>query len=1083
MTYEDFLKAKVLAMPDMGIDIAETEINPLLKPHQKAIVRWAVKRGRAAIFAAFGLGKTIMQLEIVRLLLKHLGGCGLIICPLGVRFEFMQDAAMLGLKLTFIRSIDECDVAGLYITNYETVRENKLDPRAFTAISLDEAGCLRGFGGTKTFRQMMAYFEGSGKYRFVATATPSPNDFIELLAYSAFLDIMDVSGAKTKFFQRDSEHADELTLMPHRETDFRLFCSTWAVFLQSPADLGFDPTGYEMPKMEINWHEVPSDHMTAGMEPSGQGRLLRNAAIGLGAAAREKRDSRKIRINKMLEIVRERYGLLINFLHVKDEGTSVLRTKSGKGTCESEGLLSKAQGEIDGCTAPEDERVSVKISQGPSAETYPPTARQIQSGETREICQEPRLERATEVYSETESCQESSRQTGTASPTGVWDQSPAVSGHPHKPERQMRNLRINKIRRDQKRQTTAAPCGPLPQNKEGTWYSLSPLQSSIGPLSGQCSDSQKGDQVFDQFIIWSELNEEQHEAEAALKEIGVSVSSVYGSMGIEEKEFLMSEWRNRKTSAFLTKGSMHGAGANLQQSRHEIFLGINYKFYSFFQSIHRVYRFLQEREVIIDIIYTEAEREIRRALEEKWEKHKELMENMTEIIREYGLGTNALMEHAGRKMNIIRQESRGETWTIVNNDCIPETESMAQNSVDLILTSIPFSQQYEYSPSFRDLGHNEDNEHFWAQMDYLIPNLLKVLRPGRVAAIHVKDRITPSGLTGRGYQTVYRFSDECGNRFEKHGFGFLGRKTIVTDVVRENNQTYRLGWTEQCKDGSRMGAGMPEYLMLFRKDQTDRSNGYADQPVVKNKADYTRSRWQIDAHGFMRSNGNRQLVPSDLVGVPHERIFKLFRQDSMRQVYDFERHIELSESLERCQECRHIHIGDRKCGQCACKIAGSRLPATFMLLQPQSWHDDVWTDVARMRTLNCNQVAKNREQHICPISFDICDRVINQFSMKGETVLDPFAGLGTVPMRAVMLGRRGLGIELSADYYRDSLYYMQQAERKLSTPSLFDLLAAEEDEPEISIVHGEPVSIPANSSMGSEMLAPDQRNYKPVDRF
>ena len=203
----------------------------------------------------------------------------------------------------------------------------------------------------------------------------------------------------------------------------------------------------------------------------------------------------------------------------------------------------------------------------------------------------------------------------------------------------------------------------------------------------------------------------------------------------------------------------------------------------------------------------------------------------------------------------------------------------------------------------------------------------------------------------------------------------------------------------------------------------------------------------------------------------------------MRQVYDFERHIELSESLERCQECRHIHIGDRKCGQCACKIAGSRLPATFMLLQPQSWHDDVWTDVARMRTLNCNQVAKNREQHICPISFDICDRVINQFSMKGETVLDPFAGLGTVPMRAVMLGRRGLGIELSADYYRDSLYYMQQAERKLSTPSLFDLLAAEEDEPEISIVHGEPVSIPANSSMGSEMLAPDQRNYKPVDRF
>lgn len=82
--------------------------------------------------------------------------------------------------------------------------------------------------------------------------------------------------------------------------------------------------------------------------------------------------------------------------------------------------------------------------------------------------------------------------------------------------------------------------------------------------------------------------------------------------------------------------------------------------------------------------------------------------------------------------------------------------------------------------------------------------------------------------------------------------------------------------------------------------------------------------------------------------------------------------------------------------------------------------------------------------HVCPLQFDICDRVINQFSMKGELVFDPFSGLGTVPMRAVMLGRRGLGVELSPDYYRDSLFYMREAERKRNTPSLFYLLEAEE---------------------------------------
>jgi hypothetical protein len=143
--------------------------------------------------------------------------------------------------------------------------------------------------------------------------------------------------------------------------------------------------------------------------------------------------------------------------------------------------------------------------------------------------------------------------------------------------------------------------------------------------------------------------------------------------------------------------------------------------------------------------------------------------------------------------------------------------------------------------------------------------------------VHVKDRITPGGINGFGFQTVTRISDQCADHFERHGFAFLARKTIVTDVVRENNQTYRLGWTEQCKDGSRMGAGLPEYLMLFRKAPSDRSNGYADLPVFKDKAIYTRPRWQYDAHGYMRSSGNRMLQPEDLDGLSQEKIFKLFR--------------------------------------------------------------------------------------------------------------------------------------------------------------------------------------------------------------
>ena len=115
------------------------------------------------------------------------------------------------------------------------------------------------------------------------------------------------------------------------------------------------------------------------------------------------------------------------------------------------------------------------------------------------------------------------------------------------------------------------------------------------------------------------------------------------------------------------------------------------------------------------------------------------------------------------------------------------------------------------------------------------------------------------------------------------------------------------------------------------------------------------------------------------------------------------------------------------------------LPTTFMLLQPQSWHPDVWTDVTRMRTLNSAQSAAGREMHLCPMQFDIADRAITQYSMKGEEVYDPFGGLMTVPYRAVLLGRRGRGCELAKPYFLDGVGYCEQAVRSMSTPSLFDL--------------------------------------------
>jgi DNA modification methylase len=844
--YRSFIEAKVAQAAVCGFDVDPAELNPALKDVTRAMTRWALQGGRRAIFASFGLHKTVTELDYLRLIGTRHAGIRLGVLPLGVRPEFFADADRFfrgehAIKLKFIRRAEEIDDdRTIYLTNYESVREGILDIAAIkpVAVSLDEAAILRGFGATKTFRELMAVLAGDDRrskvervvtegvpFRLVATAMPSPNEYIELLAYAAFLGVMDIGQAKTRFFKRNSEKSDDLTIHPHKEREFWLWVSSWALFVQKPSDLGFSDEGYELPKLSVRWHELPSDHANAGAEKDGQGRMFKNAALGVTEASREKRDSLRARVDKLAELVRD-----------------------GDGT---------------------------------------------------------------------------------------------------------------------------------------------------------------------QWVIWCDLNDEQSEIEAS---IGISCASLYGSQDVEEREKEMALWRKGLRTAFLSKPSMYGAGINMQQAHQMAFAGIGFKFHEFLQAIHRELRFGQQHEVGVDIIYTEAEREVRRELERKWAQHVEMVETMSKIIREYGLAGVSMASILHRSIGCERQEAKGERWTLVNNDCVEETQRMADDSVDLIVSSIPFSHQYEYSPSYNDFGHTDDNAHFWRQMDFLTPQLLRALKPGRVCAIHVKDRITPGGINGFGFQTVSRISDACADHFERHGFAFLARKTVVTDVVRENNQTYRLGWSEQCKDGSRMGAGLPEYMMLFRKPQTDRSKGYADVPVVKDKNIYTRARWQYDAHGFTRSSGDRLLQPEDLNGLPQEAIYKLFRKYSSRNVYDFERDLAIAEHVDR----------------------SGWLPSTFMLLPPASWHPDVWTDITRMRTLNADQSAKGREMHLCPLQFDIADRIITQFSNPDDTVYDPFSGLGTVPQRAVKLGRRGLGVELNARYWRDSIYYLQQAEAERATPSLFD---------------------------------------------
>ena len=828
--YKEFLEDKIVVADSYGVEIDRSKINPIALPHQKDIIHWAINGGRRAIFASFGLGKTLMQLEIARLIIELTGKPFLICMPLGVIGEFRDDNNLLstGFEIKYITDTDEVDdlELAIYVTNYERVRKGDITPDCFGGVSFDEASILRNLK-TETTNYVLKHFKDIN-YRFVATATPTPNDFIEILNYADYLGVIDRGHALTRFFQRDSTKAGHLTLYENKKEEFWKWVSSWAVFINKPSDLGYDDTGYNLPK--LNFHEVEIDNTAEGVVTNKEGKivLFKDTTKSLVDTSREKKESIEIRVQKTFDLVNNE-------------------------------------------------------------------------------------------------------------PNANW-------------------------------------------------------------------------------ILWHHREAERDALEKKFKNF--QLKSVYGSQSNIEKENLLIDFKHSKFQILSTKPEIAGSGCNFQHACHNmVFVGIDYKFNNFIQAIHRCYRFKQEFEVNVYAIFTNNEREVLKTLKEKWRKHIELQTEMINLVREYGLNSDKITADMKRQIFENKRSAIIGNAKVFNDDTVAVHEQMPDNSTDMILTSIPFGDHYEYSDNYNDFGHNNGNEEFFKQMDYLTPNLLRTLKPGKIAAIHVKDRIRYSYQNGTSFTTIDDFSGKTVVHFVKHGFYLVGKITVTTDVVRENNQTYRLGWSEQCKDATKMGVGLPEYVLLFRKRPSEMNNAYADEPCIKSKDEYSIDKWQLDAHAYWKSSGDRFMSYEELAASDMKSVFNRWREFDKKNIYSYDEHLKVCNDLEK----------------------SNKLSRLFMTIPPTSPTDMVWTDVNRMNTLNANQANRKKEKHICPLQLDIISRLINRFTMKGDVVDDPFGGLFSTAYKALEMERKAISAELNPSYYDDGLFYLKSIEYKINVPTLFDL--------------------------------------------
>lgn len=320
MNYREFIRAKERSVLAAGFDVAE--LNNQLKPFQQFCVRIALKKGKFALFEDCGLGKTFQQLEWSHRVVEHTNKPVLILAPLAVVGQTIEEGKKFGIEvIEYSEDQADADYAfdspRIYITNYEQL-EN-IDCSVFSGVVVDESSILKNFEGA--YRNLIIERFRHTPYKLACTATPSPNDPMELGNHAEFLNIMSRSEMLATYFVHDGGETSKWRLKGHAVDKFWQWVASWSIMFSKPSDIGFEDEGYNLPDLNFIEHTI--------LTPQREGRLFNDVAISATNFHKEVRLTKINRLSEVVKIVNGTQESFIVWVEQNEEGDYLKKQLTG----------------------------------------------------------------------------------------------------------------------------------------------------------------------------------------------------------------------------------------------------------------------------------------------------------------------------------------------------------------------------------------------------------------------------------------------------------------------------------------------------------------------------------------------------------------------------------------------------------------------------------------------------------------------------------------------------------------------------------------------------------------------------------